>query len=246
MADVLWMLPASLWQIHLQGNEFTGGLPMALFSEMRSRLGILLLSENLVTGSFPTAAPPHLGGSLDVLHLGGNFLEGSLPYNLFKKLSSLSQFHCGDMALEGQLPLLSPKLRHFVAHRNQLTGDINQPRVSPIKFNFMGCLVLHENALESITSLFVVQKRLTLHRNALSCRLPGLVRPWPSNATIGMGNQFTHPANFPQWVMKAEQSGLFWVSKTQHWKLLAQALAAGGVLVACVCTRQKLSGPFST
>ena len=114
----------------------------------------------------------------------------------------------------------------------------------------MRTLVLHENGFEQLSELhcsvweeaYRVKAHVTLHLNQFSCRVPdlhGLGKDSEAQVTLGMGNHFTHPGEFPTWVMPAERKGLFWVPPAEGRRILLEFLAGVALLIGCVASVPK-------
>ncbi|PRP79017.1 putative leucine-rich repeat receptor-like protein kinase [Planoprotostelium fungivorum] len=119
MNGPLPVLSASLQQLDLGGNRFTGAVPSSLASV--GSLQFLNLSGNILTGPLPSS----LASSLTVLDVTNNMMIGTIPSYL-GSLSNLNQLLLGGNLFNGSLPasLADLKLNAFVITNNLLTGYI--------------------------------------------------------------------------------------------------------------------------
>lgn len=112
-----------LKNIYLHGNQFTGTLTDAFFSNM-NKLEALNLSNNLLQGNVPRGLLRHT--ALKILDLHDNQLHGALP-NSFPQSTSLKVFSIQDNMLTGSI---NPSIDNLVALQrldvssNKLDGAI--------------------------------------------------------------------------------------------------------------------------
>ncbi|XVE91262.1 hypothetical protein DITRI_Ditri20bG0139500 [Diplodiscus trichospermus] len=90
----------NLEQLNLEGNQFWGSIPSALFN--LSALTVLNLRDNHLSGSVPKVINATLD-SLRVLLLGKNHLRGSIP-ELFCQFTSISIVDLSNNFFSGPIP----------------------------------------------------------------------------------------------------------------------------------------------
>lgn len=170
----------NLGRLDLWENNFTGAIPSSIGS--LTRLTLLLLQSNKFDGPIPTS----LGNlpSLLVLNLSHNNLQSHIPKELFRPVSTITNFILSYNNLEGPIPQEVSnlnQLNELHLSSNMFTGEIpgtlgecEQLQILQMDHNFLSGNI--PNSLGSLKSLTIVN----ISHNNLSGVIPVELSRLPS------------------------------------------------------------------
>ncbi|KAF5935178.1 hypothetical protein HYC85_026307 [Camellia sinensis] len=212
-------LSTRLRVLNLNGNNFTGDIPLAIgrFHELR----VLRLFQNELNGSFP----PEIGNlsNLEMLELSDNaFLLMAIPSS-FTQLRKLKQLWIKDSSLIGEIPVTIgnlTELEELDLSNNKLTGTIP----SALK---MQIIDLSQNNLnETIPADFgklTMLSVLALFENQLSGEIPETISRLPSLRDVKLFNNNLSGTLPPDFGRYSKLRGFRNTLEPFHWQV-ARAL----------------------